>query len=83
MVYIGARTTLAQLLQRAPTGESTMQRGQIGVSQRPQRKPVSTPGWRAHSYMPGASLVVVSGPSAVIGVRIPAYLLEGKGVATG
>src|SRR5581483_2216195 len=37
----------AQSGQRAPTSVMTAQRGQIGVPQRPQARPVSTCGWRA------------------------------------
>ena len=41
---MGARTTRAQSGQRAPTGECVRQEGQMGVSQRLQRRAVSTPG---------------------------------------
>ena len=50
---MGAFTTCAQSGQRAPTGECTRQAGQMGVSQRPQRRAVSTPAWRAHSTVLG------------------------------
>ncbi|MBV8714201.1 MAG: hypothetical protein JOZ65_03955 [Chloroflexi bacterium] len=41
------RFTCAQLGHRAPTGDITMQRAQMGVSHRPQRNTVSILGCRA------------------------------------
>jgi len=52
--------TPAQVGQRAPTGVSTMQRGQMGVSQRPQRSTVSVPGWRAQRNI-GVSSSITAG----------------------
>ena len=47
LTSMAKRLTCAHVGQRAPTGVGTRQRGQIGVSHRPQRRTVSTLGWRA------------------------------------
>ena len=51
--YMGARMIGAQSGQRAPTGDCTRQEGQIGDSQRLQRRAVSTLEWRGHRTVSG------------------------------
>ena len=61
---MGARTTRAQSGQRAPTGDWIRQDGQIGASQRLQRRAVSTPAWRAHSTVSGIKAMLADAPEA-------------------
>jgi hypothetical protein len=49
---IGSFRSCAQSRQRDPTGVWIKQRGQIGFSQRPQRRYVSTLGSAAHRHGP-------------------------------
>ena len=64
-VKIGDGRTSAQVSQRAPTGVIIKHCGQIGVSQRPQRSPVSTSGCSAQRVTIDPELG--SPPDAVIG----------------